>query len=330
MLVLLGSAQHLTYAHPKLLGQCYDNVYHQGRLIGNLPARGNQAMEAQTKKIYDQEYEELIARIENTLDLSLQSTAYPMVLTSLLNLDIMLPQKTFREWQELPEAPPGHLPAPWDYVFDCTQGLVDLSWAQRVPLIQQDDIDKNPLYNEYLYQEADDYDDEEEDMEVDNGMLGNAGDACAAAPTATRHPYCCPLVSYATYTEPSGSPRSVHTDTDATMEFDTLKVIPQDAPPQGLARDLSAPDLVNCFTQGMANTVEEILDKFAQLPAVSAAADATLQERFQQRRATALQPPVTKSAQPVAFPPLTGWNTVNSLHKRKTHLQPIQRSCPGR
>ena len=40
-LVLLGNAQHLTYTHPKLLGWCYDNVYHQGRLIRDLPARGN-------------------------------------------------------------------------------------------------------------------------------------------------------------------------------------------------------------------------------------------------------------------------------------------------
>ena len=92
-LILLGSAQHPTYAHPKLLGQCYDNVYHQGHLIGDLPAQGKQPTEAQTKKIYDQEYEELVAMIENTLDLSLQSKAYPMVLTSLLNPDIVFPPK---------------------------------------------------------------------------------------------------------------------------------------------------------------------------------------------------------------------------------------------
>ena len=144
----------------KLLGSCYNNDYHQGHLIGNLPARGKQPTEAQTKKVYDQEYKELIARIENTLDLSLQSKAYPMVLTSLLNPDIMLPPKTFWEWQELPDAPPGRMPLPADYEFDGAQGLVDLSWAQWVPLIQQDNIDKNLLYNQYPYQEVDDYNDE--------------------------------------------------------------------------------------------------------------------------------------------------------------------------
>ena len=38
----------------------------------------------------------------------------------------------------------------------------------------------------------------------------------------------------------------------------------------------------------------EIMERFAWLPPVSAAADTALWERFQQRRATALQPPATK------------------------------------
>ena len=72
-LVLLGSTQHPTYGHPKLLGRCYDNVYNQGQLIGDLPACGKLPSEAQTKKIYDQEYEEVVAWIKNSLNLTLQS-----------------------------------------------------------------------------------------------------------------------------------------------------------------------------------------------------------------------------------------------------------------
>ena len=95
--------------------------------------------------------------------------------------------------------------------------------------------------------------------------------------------------------QPLALPRSIHTDMDAAMEFDNLNVAPQDAPPQGLARELTAPDLVNCLTQGMANAAAELLKKFTQPPLVSAAADAALRERLQQW-ATALQPPTTKSA----------------------------------
>ena len=39
-LVLMGSAQHPVYAHPKMLGCCFDNVYHQGHFIGDLLAWG--------------------------------------------------------------------------------------------------------------------------------------------------------------------------------------------------------------------------------------------------------------------------------------------------
>ena len=38
---LLGNVQHLAYAHPKLLGRCYDNIYYQGQLIETFRHEGN-------------------------------------------------------------------------------------------------------------------------------------------------------------------------------------------------------------------------------------------------------------------------------------------------
>ena len=96
-LTLLGSAQNPTYAHPKLLGCCYDNVYHNGWFIGELPARGKPPTEEQAKKIYDQECEEVVAQIENILDLTDESPSYSMIPTSLVNPDIVLPHRLFRE-----------------------------------------------------------------------------------------------------------------------------------------------------------------------------------------------------------------------------------------
>ena len=37
---LLGDAMHPAYGHPKTLAQAYDQVYYEGRDIGNLPLRG--------------------------------------------------------------------------------------------------------------------------------------------------------------------------------------------------------------------------------------------------------------------------------------------------
>ena len=184
-LILLGNLQRLTYTHPKLLGRCYNNVYHQGRFIGDLLAQGKLPMEEQTQKIYNQEYEEVVAWFENTLDLSDESPSYQMVPTSLINPDIILPTRLYKAQHGLTEHPPSHMPEPQEFNVDGTRGLVDLSWDQRVEPIQLDDIDKDPRYNQYPYQEADEYEEDEGEMEVDDQTPGNAGGTRMAAPTST-------------------------------------------------------------------------------------------------------------------------------------------------
>ena len=168
-LTLLGSAQNPAYAHPKLLGHCYDNVYHNGQFIGDLPARGKLLTEEQAKKIYDQEYEEVVAWIENILDLTDESPSYSMIPTSLVNPDIVLPHRLFRECCGFLEIPPVHNSEPREYEMDGARGLVDLDWSQRTPIFQPDDVDCDPWFSEYPYQEGDNYkDDDEEDMEVES------------------------------------------------------------------------------------------------------------------------------------------------------------------
>ena len=182
---LLGNAQHPTYAHPKLLGRCFDNVYHLGWLIGDLPAQGKLPSKGQMQKIYNQEYEEVVARIENTLDLTDESPTYPLVPTSLHNLEIVLHQRLFQEQWGLPELPPCHMPEPREYELDGAWGLIDLSWSQWAPQMQLDDIDRDLRYSQYPYQEADEYEENEEDMEVDERVPGKTGSACMATPTST-------------------------------------------------------------------------------------------------------------------------------------------------
>ena len=96
-LTLLGNAQNPAYAHLKLLGCCYDNIYYNGWFVGDLPARGKPPTEEQSKKVYTQEYQEVVAWIENSLDLTEESPSYSVVPTSLVNPDIVLPHSLFRE-----------------------------------------------------------------------------------------------------------------------------------------------------------------------------------------------------------------------------------------
>ena len=117
-LTLLGNAQNPAYAHPKLLGCSYDNVYYNGRLIGDLPARGKPPTVEQSKKVYTQEYQEVVAQIENSLDLMEESPSYSAIPTSLVNPDIVLPHKLFLERRGLLEIPPGLISEPREYEMD--------------------------------------------------------------------------------------------------------------------------------------------------------------------------------------------------------------------
>ena len=167
-LTLLGNAQNPAYAHPKLLARCFDNVYFCGQMIRDLPMRGRAPhSEERTKTIYDQEYKELVHRVENMLDLTLESPSYSMVPTSLVNPDIVLPHHEFQEHRGLPELPAGRAPDQREYSGDGARALVDLDWSQWTPIFHSDDIDRDPRFNQYPYPDDDlDYEDEE-DMETD-------------------------------------------------------------------------------------------------------------------------------------------------------------------
>ena len=227
-LTLLGNTQNLVFVHPKLLGRCYNNIYYNGWFIGDLPARGKPPTEEQSKKVYTQEYKEVVARIENSLDLTEESPSYSVVPTSLVNPDIVLPHNLFRECQGFPEIPPGRNPEHREYEMDGARGLIYLDWSQHTPIFHPDDIDRDPRFTQYPFQEGDDLDDDdEEEMEVESWPSGGAGDASMAPPSNTRLIYQRLPATYSfESTQTPGSPWSTHTDTDTAMEMGGLSVAP--------------------------------------------------------------------------------------------------------
>ena len=46
--------------------------------------------------------------------------------------------------------------------MDGARGLVDLAWLQNTPIFHPDDIDCDPRFNQYPFQEGDNYDDDDE------------------------------------------------------------------------------------------------------------------------------------------------------------------------
>ena len=73
------------------------------------------------------------------------------------------------------------------------------------------------------------------------------------------------------------------------MEFDTLKVTARAVPPQGPAKEVSAPDLVNHLTKVMASVTAEVINGLTRPLPVTDATHAMVQERFMQRSTTAAQ-----------------------------------------
>ena len=305
-LTLLGNAQNPVFPHPKLLGPCYDNVYYNGQFIGDLPARGKPLTEEQSKKVYTQEYQEVVARIENSLDLMEESPSYSVVPTSLVNPDIVLPHSLFWEHRGLPEIPPGRNPEPREYEMDGAWGLIDLDWSQHRTIFHPDNIDHDPRFTQYPFQEGDDLDgDDEEEMEVESQPLGGASDASMAPPSNTRRIYQCLPATYSFESaQTPGLPRSTHTDTDTAMEMGGLSVAPggpdlrhispRASTPPVTQRTMSTPDLAATVAEGVVATAMQIPERFTQPlqvneadhPPVDLVANAAIQEHFHRYLAT--------------------------------------------
>ena len=242
----------------------------------------------------------MVARIENSLNLPEESLSYSVVPTSLVNPDIVLPHQLFLERRGLPEIPPGLNPEPREYEMDGARGLIELDWSQCMPIFHPDDIDHDPRFSQYPFQEGDDLDDDDEEMEVESRPSGGASDASMAPPTGTRRFYQCLPATYSFESaQTPGLPRSTHTDTDAAMEMGGLSVAPggpdqHHVTPRGSAppvtqRTMYTPDLATTVARGVAATATEILERFtwplqvneADRPPVDLAADAAIRKHFQ-------------------------------------------------
>ena len=294
-------------------------------------------------KVYTQEYQEVVARVENSIDLTEESPLYSVVPTSLVNPDIVLPHSLFRERRGLPEIPPGRNPEPREYKMDGAGGMIDMDWSQRMPIFHPDDIDRDPQFTQYPFQEGDNIeDDDEEEMEVESWPSGGAGDASMAPPSNTRRTYQCLPATYSFESaQTPGSPWSTHTDTDTAMEMGGLSMAPRGpdlrnvtlraSVPPATKRAMSTPELAATVARGVAATATEILERFTRPPQVNEAdrppvdlvADATIRECFQRCLAATHELRQLDKPLLVGHQPLTGWGTIPGPPKKKVNGHPI-------
>ena len=145
---LLGDAMHPAYRHPKTLARAYDQVYYEGRDIGNLPLRGKKMVD-QSAVVYRAEYTQIIHRFPTLTRIDCEKFVRPMP-TSLVHPEMVYPSKKYEAYcLKAPESGPVVQSEPVsDYKMDGLQPRIDLRPGTEIPVYPEDEVDANPCFNE--------------------------------------------------------------------------------------------------------------------------------------------------------------------------------------
>ena len=146
---LLGDAMHPAYGHPKMLARAYDQVYHEGWEIGNLPLRGKKMVD-QSKVVYRVEYTQIIHRFSTLTRIDSEKFVTPMP-TSLICPEMIYPGKKYEAY--CLKAMESRLVVQYepisDYQMDGLQPRIDLRSGTEIPVYLEDEVDADAHLNEY-------------------------------------------------------------------------------------------------------------------------------------------------------------------------------------
>ena len=140
---------HPAYGHPKTLARAYDQVYYEGREMGNLPLRVRKMAE-QSAAVYRVEYARIVHRFSTLTRIDREKFVRPMP-TSLVHPEMIFPGKKYKAYcLKALESKSGVRYEPTsDYVMDRLQPRVDLRLGTEIPIYPEDDVDADPRFNEY-------------------------------------------------------------------------------------------------------------------------------------------------------------------------------------
>ena len=143
---LLGDAMHPTYRHLKTLAQAYDQVYYEGRDIGNLPLRGKKTAD-QSAAVYQVEYAQIVHCFSTLTRIDCEKFVRPMP-TSLVCLEMVYPSKKYEAYcLKAPESGPVVQNEPIsNYKMDGLQPRIDLRPGTEIPVYPEDQVDADPQF----------------------------------------------------------------------------------------------------------------------------------------------------------------------------------------
>ena len=139
---------HPAYGHPKRLAQAYDQVYYEGREMGNLPLRGKK-MADQSAAVYRAEYAQIVHRFSTLTRIDCEKFVRPMP-TSLVRPEMVYPGKKYEAYcLKVPESGLVVQYEPIsDYKMDGLQPRIDLRPGIEIPIYPEDGVDADPHFNE--------------------------------------------------------------------------------------------------------------------------------------------------------------------------------------
>ena len=140
---------HPAYGHPKTLTRAYDQVYYEGREMGNLPLRGKK-MADQSTAVYRAEYAQIVHCFSTLMQIDCEKFVRLMP-TSLVCPEMVYPDKKYEAYcLKVPESGPVVQYKPIsDYKMDGLQPRIDLRSGTEIPVYPEDEVDADPCFNEY-------------------------------------------------------------------------------------------------------------------------------------------------------------------------------------
>ena len=146
---LLGNAMHPAYGHPKMLARAYDQVYYEGREMGNLPLRGRKTVE-QSAAVYRVEYAQIVHSFSTLTRIDSEKFVRPLP-TSLVHLEMVFPSKKYKAYclKASESGPVVQYEPTSDYMMDGLQPRIDLRPGTEITVYPEDNVDADPQFNEY-------------------------------------------------------------------------------------------------------------------------------------------------------------------------------------
>ena len=134
---------------PKTLAQAYDQVYYEGREMGNLPLRGKKTAD-QSAAVYRAEYTQIVHRFSTLTRIDCEKFVRPMP-TSLVCPEMVYPNKKYEAYclKVMESGRVVQYEPISDYKMDGLQPRIDLRPGTEIPVYPEDEVDADPHFNEY-------------------------------------------------------------------------------------------------------------------------------------------------------------------------------------